>query len=244
MPRRLRTLVRSHLIVAACLALARDTVRAQQDSARAAPLNARWVLSVFLGATSGGPSPDADAAMRAGGYTTSFGGCSIFGCVPESPSPASYTHANPILISVRGPLRPARLGLEFFVDQGSKWSTEGRRADRVVRMDYGGTFGAATVTLNAPRVRVGVGPMFLRGWWHYLDTSNGDHDEQKFTRVGLLGSAGVSVPMGPRVILEGIAQYRAFPATRVRSSSIAPDMSSFDAKFSHAYLAAGVGLRL
>ena len=243
MPRHFRTFRRSLPIVASCLVLARDTVRAQQDSARAAPLNARWVLSVFLGGTNGGPSPDADAAMRAGGYTTAFGGCSIFGCVPESPSPASYTHANPILISVRGPLRPARLGAEFFVDQGSKWSTEGRRADRVVRMDYGGTFGAATVTLNAPRVRVGVGPMFLRGWWHYLDTSNGDHDEQKFTRVGLLGSAGVSLPVGPRVVLEGIVQYRAFPA-RIRSSSIASNMSSFDAKFSHAYLAAGVGLRL
>lgn len=182
--------------------------------------------------------------MRAGGYTTPFGGCSTSGCVPESPSPASYTHANPMLVSMRGPLRAPHLGLELFVDQGAKWSTEGRRVDRVVHMDNGGTFGAATITLTSSRFRVGAGPMFLRGWWHYLDTSNGDHDEQTFSRVGLLGAAGASLPIGPRIVLEGIAQYRALPAARVRSSSIAPNMSSFDAKFSHSYLAAGIGLRL
>lgn len=238
-------MLRSFLVAAFGLSSAAGGVEAQQDARRvAAPLDTRWVLSVFLGMTKGGPSSDANAAMRAGGYTTPFGGCSFFGCVPAWPSPESYTHANPMLISVRGPWRPPRLGLEFFVDQGAKWSTEGRRADRVVRMDYGGTFGAATATLTAPRVRLGVGPMFLRGWWYYLDTSNGDHDEQTFTRLGLLGSAGASLPIGPRIVLEGNAQYRALPATRIRGSSIAPDLSSFDAQFSHAYLAVGVGLRL
>ena len=182
--------------------------------------------------------------MRAGGYTTPFGGCDIFGCAPTSPSPASYTHANPILISLRGPLRIPRVGLEFFVDQGARWSTEGRRTDRVIRMDYGGTFGAATVTLTSSRLRLGAGPMFLRGWWHYLDTRTGDSDQQRFTRIGRLGSAGASIPIGPRAVLEGIAQYRALPATRVRSSSIAPNMTSFEARFSHIYLAAGIGLRL
>jgi hypothetical protein len=223
--------MRLFVLIPLWFVLAARAVYAQ--SSVAASGRGRWTVAVYLGSSSGGPSSDLEATMVSGGYTDPFGGCDIFGCIPESPSPSSYSHANPLLLSLRyrvdGPY-----GAELLIGQSAAGTVSGRRQSEFLDIEYGGTLVAPVASIGARRVQVGLGPAFLRAHYHYR-TMNGSTTGESSTSLGWLGTATVAWPIGPVFQLQGTGQYRAFGDARVRGAQVSG---------AHWYFAGGLGVTM
>src|SRR5687767_12978207 len=62
----------------------------------------KFTISAIVGNTKSATARDLEDAMRSAGYTEDFGGCDPFlGCIPPTPSPDSYSHANPSLLAMQ-----------------------------------------------------------------------------------------------------------------------------------------------
>lgn len=193
----------------------------------------RWTVALYLGSTSGGPSADLEAAMVSGGYTDPFGGCDIFGCFPESPSPSAYSHANPLLLSLRYRVR-GLYGVELLVGQSAAGTVSGRRQSEFLDIEYGGALVAPVASIGTRRLQLGLGPALLWGHWNYR-TMNGSTSRESSTSLGWIGEATVAWPLGPMFQIQGTGQYRGFGDARVRGAS---------ASGAHWYVAAGVGMTI
>ena len=172
----------------------------------------------------------------------SFGGCGLFGCFPASPSPDHYSHANPLQLSVRR--RGERLTLEFQWAQAAAGFASGRSADDdFLSVDYGGSVFGVLGSFERGLVRVGAGPALHRGSWKWHQVNVGD-DNRRSSSVGAVGSAGLAIPVGRWVLIEGSGQLRRFRKVNVDSPRVgAQPVRPFEADVSHWYLGAGVGLR-
>lgn len=203
----------------------------------------RWAMSLSLGSSAGGPTRGLEAAMVSGGYTEPFGGCSPFvGCIPETPSPTSYSHANPWLLGVRYRVR-GNYAAELLIGQPSSGSTSGNRAGEHLDIDYGGTLIAPVGSLGLEHVRIGLGPALLRGDWDYRNAMTGASERVKTHTLGWVGSATLRLPVGPILDVQVTGQYRGFGTTEVRPHR--GSSSGFPAarvNASHSYVAGGLGI--
>lgn len=204
----------------------------------------RWAVSVYLGASAGGPARDLEVAMSGGGYTEPFGGCTpFFGCVPESPSPASYSHHNPWLLSIRYRARGA-YGAELLLGQTSTGTTSGRRQGQTLDIEYGGTVVAPLASIGTPHLRAGIGPALLQSRWNYRDSGDGSQDRVTRNTLGWIGNAALGLPIGASFEAGVTGQYRGFGATTVGPSpSGAPTLGAASVRTAHWYAAGGVGVR-
>ena len=206
----------------------------------------RVTVAVYLGGSSGGPARDVEAAMVAGGYTVPFGGCDFLLCVPETPSPSSYSHANPLALSVSYRLH-ARYAVELLIGQGASGTVSGRREDEQLLIEYGGTFVAPLVSLQLGRAHVGLGPALLRGAWTYSNSSDGREARERTNALGWIGSAAVEIPIRSRLALRATGQYRGFGTTTVRGrrcGGVGTALPSARVRGTHSYFAGGVAVRL
>jgi hypothetical protein len=203
----------------------------------------RWAVAVYLGSASGGPAPDLEAAMTASGYTDPFGGCTpFFGCVPESPSPSSYSHANPWLLSIRYRARGA-YGTELLLGQSSSGRTSGNRQSERLSIEYGGTILAPLAAAGTRHLRLGMGPALLRGNWNYRDSGDGSQEQLTTHTFGWIGNAALGVPLWSRFELGVTGQYRSFGRTTVGPSpSTSPSLAAATVRTTHWYAAGGIGL--
>ena len=199
-----------------------------------------WSVAVYLGSSSSGAAGGLEAAMIANGYTEPFGGCSPFlGCVPESPSPSSYSHANPWLITARYDARE-HMGVEMVLGQSAAGTTSGNRQGQALNVEYGGVVAAPLASLGTRRIRAGIGPAMLRSHWTYRNTSDGSSSQVATTSLGWLGSVTASLPVGSRLELRLTGQHRGFGSTTVRPAAPFPRAT---VRPTHTYVAGGVGLR-
>ncbi|MFN2565112.1 MAG: hypothetical protein ABR499_08910 [Gemmatimonadaceae bacterium] len=203
----------------------------------------RWGVALYLGSSVGGPASDLESAMTAGGYTEPFGGCDpFFGCVPQSPSPSSYSHANPWLLSIRYRAR-GPFGVELLLGQASAGTTSGRRSGETLDIEYGGSVAAPLASVGTPYLRVGVGPALLRSRWDYRDSNDGSKDRVTTRAFGWIGNAAFAVPLWSSFEVSVIGQYRGFGATRVGPSpSGAPTLAAATVRSAHFYAAGGLGM--
>ena len=228
----------THLLVAGLLACP-QLVAAQQ--APVAADRRPWVIVVYLGSSSGGPARDLEAAMSAGGYTQPFGGCDFLLCVPETPSPSAYSHANPLVLSISRRLR-APYAAELLIGQAASGTVSGRREDRQLHIEYGGTFVAPLVAIRRGSSSFGAGPALLRGGWTYHDTSDGRESRETTNTLGWIGHATVGVPIGSVLRLQATGQYRGFGTTTVRGGR--GGFPAARVNGSHWYAAGGLGVTL
>lgn len=206
---------------------------------------ARVTVSVVLGTFGGGAAPALERGMRDAGYTMPFGGCGgIFGCFPESPSPNSYAHDNPWLLTVayRLPRRP--LAVQLLFGGGSAGITEGRSPDGTLTVDHNGTFVSPQAWVGSRFVRVGAGPALE---WHRWQTNGNSTASTQTTRsLGVVGGIAATLPLWRALGLELTAQARAFREARLQETSgpgFARGMPATTASVSHWYVGAGPALR-
>ena len=223
--------MRVAVLLLAWTLIARSAVHAQS---LIAPGRGQWTIAVYLGSSSGGPSRDLEAAMVSGGYTDPFGGCDIFICVPESPSPSAYSHANPLLLSIRYRMR-GPYGAELLVGQSASGTVSGRRESEILNVEYGGTLIAPVASVGSRKFQLGIGPALLRGSWTYHNTSDGSRSRESSSTLGWLGMSTLALPIGPVFQVQATAQYRGFGDARVRGARI---------NGAHWYVAAGVGIAM
>jgi hypothetical protein len=216
---------------------------AAQDAAKTR--TRKLSVTVYVGNVASSTASDLERAMRSSGYTQAFGGCSPFiGCVPNRPSPESYSHANPSLLAVRYAVTE-HYGFETLVGGGAQGTTSGRSSSEILDVAYSGTVLASMLSAGTSAIRVGVGPALLRANWDYRSPdspSNGAVERVRTTSAGWVGSATARWSIKPRFYAEGTAQYRGFasPAVRPRQSG----RPSGRASVSHSYMGLGVGLAL
>lgn len=207
---------------------------AHGQASRPAYDNGRLSLAVYLGSFSGGPSRDLAASMKAAGYTDPFGGCSFLICVPESPSPSAYSHANPLLLSIRYRVL-SQSGLELLFGQSASGMVSGNRRGEHLNIEYGGTVVAPVATVGGRRLYGGLGPALLRGHWTYQNSADGSESRESTITLGWIGTGTVVLPIGRVFQAHGTGQYRGFGDARVRHGP---------AGGSHWYVAGGVGISL
>jgi hypothetical protein len=183
--------------------------------------------------------------MREAGFTTPFGGCAGFlGCFPESPSPNSYAHDNPWLVTVayRLPRRP--LGVQLLLGGGSAGITRGRSPATTLTVDHDGTFVSPQVWIGSRSLRVGAGPAIE---WHRWQTSGGPGAASQATRsLGVTGGVAATVPVWRALGFELTAQARAFREARLAGTGGSGGTRGglpATASVSHWYIGAGPALR-
>ena len=236
------------LLCSACLAAgAAAGAQAPEAPPPAAPRpdTTRVTISVVLGGFGGGPAKALERTMRDAGYTTPFGGCGgIFGCFPESPSPSSYAHANPWLLTAayRLPRRP--LGVQLLIGGGSAGVTDGRAPDGTLVVDHSGTLISPQAWVGSRFVRVGAGPALE---WHRWEINGSSTSATQTTRsLGVAGGVAGTVPLWRALKLEVTAQARAFREARLeetRGAALARGLPALAASVSHWYVGAGPALR-
>lgn len=231
--------MRQTTIAGCLLALFNTTAGAQPP----APATSRWSVAVHVGSFRGGPGDDLVAGLRSAGYTDNFGGCDMFGCWPQSPSPEQYSHANPAMLGVR-----RQLGKDFAIEvlfgQGASGQASGRRGSTILNLDYGASVYGLLGAIEQPGWRLLAGPALVRGGWTWRNTSDGSSDHSSTTAAGVIAGAGIKIPIGSWFLIEGSGQYRVFGKSRVREPRLTvPAVASFDAGMSHSYLGIGAGLR-
>ena len=204
--------------------------------------NPRVTISAIVGNTRSGTAVDLERAMRSAGYTEDFGGCDLFGCVETSPSPHSYSHANPSLFAIRYALTE-HYGVELLLGGGAQGETSGRAPnDEFLDLAYSGTVIAPTLSVGVWSLRALVGPALLRANWDYRSSSSSINTLQsvRTTSLGLLAGASGRLPIFKQLYLEGTAQQRLFSAPTVRPSQAGRPAGP--ARVAHTYWGLGVGM--
>ena len=210
--------------------------------ARRAP---RFLVSGVLGGFGGGPEGSLEAAMRDAGYTTPFGGCGFFGCFGPDPSPNSYSHHNPWLLTLayRLPGRPG--GVQLLLGGATAGATMGRSGDGTTTVDHSGNFLAAQLWAGSRVVRASAGPAVAGHEWETYDGSAAAR--QTTTSLGVVGGLAVTVPVWRALGLEVTAQGRAFRAAdyegKAASGTGGAGAPRVQASVSHWYVGAGPALR-
>lgn len=204
----------------------------------------RWTITMYLGATLGGPAGDLEAAMVANGWNEPNGGCGMFGCWPESPNPRSSSFANPILLGVRYQLR-SFYAAELMVGQALAGTTTGRRGDHL-NIEHNSAMVAPLLSAGTRYVRGSVGPALLHTNWTYWEAADRGRDEQMTTFTpGWVGAVGAEIPIRSRFLLGFQGQYRGFGSTDLQSHRGAQKtFPAVSVSSSHRYFAAGLGVRI
>ena len=209
----------------------------------------KFTISAMLGNTKSATASDLEDAMRSAGYTQDFGGCFpsfgfSIGCVPPTPSPESYSHANPSLLAMRYALTD-HFGVELLFGGAAQGTTSGRSMGEILNVFYSGTVVAPTLSAGTYRLRAIAGPALLRANWDYHSAdapSNGAVQRVRTTALGFVAGASARFPIVKRLYAEGTAQQRVFRAPTVRPSQAGRPAGR--ARVAHSYLGLGVGVGL
>jgi hypothetical protein len=212
----------------------------------------RWLLTLSLGTTSGGPATDIESAMVASGFNKRI----FFGATTTFPSSntGSGVIGSPWMISLQHAIRqnatrPTVL-LGLIVSDAPIGTTTGLHEPYLfLDIDYSVFTIAPTVSVRfADVVHLGIGPALYKveSWQTVITTET---LSQSATKVGFLVYFGLSYPAHSRFYAILSVQYRYVGNMTIgpfesKLGDNAATMPATSVSYNHSFVSVGMGIRL